>query len=243
MNKKMHYTLPAPGVDVAAPLIYMWEIADSSGQIVGRYIGKANGGEKRPRQHYRRNVEKLLRGEPYKKGKDYRRAHFALAQAVTAGHAISLHYLCNVAEDQNIFEVEMRYIREHGCNVRDGVGLNGPGNGSVPKASIPASSAAVSPHDVSGEHSTPDLEDFLEFVEDNYSGRFDVRAGSGRYSLWIGGERLIRAKQSGVRGNVRIKLVRAVDQKKAVEFSWDGTEKQLSGAIEEHLRRFGYESA
>lgn len=65
----MQYSVHDSGVDVTAPLIYMWEIHDLQAKLVGRYIGKANGGDKRPTQHYSRNVSKLHAGKPYKKGK------------------------------------------------------------------------------------------------------------------------------------------------------------------------------
>jgi hypothetical protein len=247
MNKKMSYALPPPGVDVKAPLIYMWEIADLNGQIIGRYVGKASGGEKRPRQHYSRNVDKLLRGLPYKKDRDYRLVHVALADAVDAGHPISLHYLCNVPDDQNIFAVEMDYIRQYGCHIRDGIGLNGPGAVSqrphtrvsqLPK--LPLSSR------LAAEANLSDLEDFVECIEHfvasveyRYRERFEVRAGTRRYSLWLGDKRLIRAEQSGPRGRVRIKLPRAGADSEAVEFGWEGGDEQLIEAIERQLHQHG----
>ena len=88
----MHYSVLDSGVELTAPLIYMWEIHDLQGKLVGRYIGKANGGDRRPTQHYPRNVSKLLEGKPYKKGKNYRRVHYGLSDAVSAGHRISLTY-------------------------------------------------------------------------------------------------------------------------------------------------------
>ena len=247
MDKKMSYALPQPGVDVKAPLIYMWEIANLDGQIIGRYVGKANGGEKRPRQHYSRNVDKLLKGLPYKKDRDYRRVHVALADAVDAGHSISLHYLCNVPDDQNIFAVEMDYIRQYGCQIRDGIGLNGPG----PVSQRPRTQASQLPEllpsaRLAAETNLPDLEDYVECmehfvarVEHRYVERFEVRAGSRRYSLWLGDQRLMRAEQSGPRGRVRIKLPRAGADNQAVEFVWDGRDEQLIEAIENRLRGHG----
>ena len=52
MTMKMQYIPPLPNVDVTAPLIYMWEIRNDDDEILGRYVGKANGGEKRPTMHY-----------------------------------------------------------------------------------------------------------------------------------------------------------------------------------------------
>jgi hypothetical protein len=78
----------------------MWEIHDDSGNLVGRYIGKAVGGDRRPRRHYARNVDKLMAGLSYRPGKNYRRVHYGLADAVKAGHRITLSYLCNVSEEE-----------------------------------------------------------------------------------------------------------------------------------------------
>jgi hypothetical protein len=236
MNTTMRYTLPPPGVDPKQPLIYMWEIADASGQVIGRYIGKANGGEKRPRQHYARNVEKLLGGKPYKNGKDYRRVHYALAQAVVQGHAISLQYLCNVPEDLNIFEVETRYIHEYGCNIRDGIGLNGPGKISRPDWPVMVSRPDDAHSSHAEEQTRVDLEDFLELVEDHYPRRFRIVAGAGRYSLWIGRTRILRARQSGPRGKIRIKLVPQSKGAEPVEFTWNGSEGEVLDAVERQLR-------
>lgn len=229
---KMVYTPPSPGVNVTEPLIYMWEIADSSGQVIGRYVGKANGGETRPRQHYSRNVEKLLAGRPYKKDKEYRRVHFALADAVKAKHNISLHYLCNVSDDENIFKVESQYIRKYNCNVRDGLGLNGPWTESE-RAMLrlrvkSGASAPALPDYPPIKQTLPDLEDFLEIVQDHYPGPFRITWGVHRYSLWLGNHRIIRAEQSGPRGKVRVKLAQSSIGKKAVKFGWDGSEIKLS---------------
>ncbi|GGE79233.1 hypothetical protein GCM10008020_25030 [Massilia psychrophila] len=47
-----------------------------------------------------------------------------------------------------------------------------------------------------------------------------MRAGTKRYSLWLGDQRLIRAEQSGPRGRVRIKLPRAGADNEAEEASY-----------------------
>jgi hypothetical protein len=244
MYMKMQYIPPLSDIDVTAPLIYMWEIRNSEDQIVGRYVGKANGGEKRPTQHYSRNVNKLLRGFPYKKGKSYRRVHVALAEAVKAGHQISLSYLCNVSNDQNIFEVEMRYIREYGCNKADGIGLNGPSKLIRAELPIFVSDAEPVQSHYSGMQESDstdqlDLEDFLEYIEDKYPNQFEVKSGAGRYSFWLGKERIFRAAQSGPRGKVKVKLgqtsLRGGNPK---VFDWDGTADQMKVEIENELASY-----
>lgn len=101
-------------VNPARPLIYKWEIHNIDGSLVGRYVGQSKGGAKRPDTQYRRNVENLLDGKPYRKGKPdgYRRVHRALAKAVKCGHRITLQFLCNVEQDQDINEIELRCIQE-----------------------------------------------------------------------------------------------------------------------------------
>ena len=234
----MKYIPPSPGVDVNAPLIYMWEIRDASGAVTGRYIGKANGGEHRPTTHYPRNVDKLLRGLPYKKGKDYRRVHYSLANAVLSGHAISLSYLCNVPEDQDIFAVEMHYIRQYRCNADDGVGLNGPRKGQFSTvAEIHARPTVATPP--STEIDPPDLADFIAYVKLAYPGQFEARAGADRYSLWIDGTRILRARQQSPTGKVWIKLVQSTRKKKVnIEMAWDGSDEQLAQVIDGELALF-----
>lgn len=97
------------------PLIYMWEIHDGDGALLGRYVGKAKNGAKRPRTHYSRNVANILLGERYRKGNPdgYRRIHHALAEAQRQGHSITLQYLCNVMPGENINIIEQRKILEH----------------------------------------------------------------------------------------------------------------------------------
>jgi hypothetical protein len=240
MHKKMEYTRPAPGVDVNAPLIYMWEVKDGSDAVIGRYIGKANGGERRPTRHYTRNVNKLLRGQAYKKGKNYRRVHYALADAVNAGHSITLSYLCNVPSDQDIFKVETRYIREYGCDKDDGIGLNGRWPG--PPRQVVLADTLVPAHEATHPRYKQDdsvtLEDFLECVEAN-PGAFTVKSTPHRYTLWIGDDRILRAKQRGRDGKVRIKLVQTEHRlKKHSEFTWDGSDEQIAAALDSEFRLF-----
>ena len=113
----MQFTVAGHTIDPAAPLIYMWEIHDQHGGLVGRYIGKAQAGARRPTKHYERNVNNILGGRPYRKGKPegYRRVHRALAQAHEAGHAIRLYFLCNVGQEEDINVVEQRWIKEKNC--------------------------------------------------------------------------------------------------------------------------------
>jgi len=234
----MNYLLVAGNVDPNAPLIYMWEIRDQAGQLTGRYIGKANGGDKRPTRHYRANVNRLLSGYPYRNGKSYRRVHVALANATGASHAITLSFLCNVPSGQNIFEVEARYIREYGCDADDGIGLNGRWKNAPPAMALPAAILSTQGGKTVQEAPT-DLEDFVEYVNENYSGRVRIESTPLRYTLHIGRIRILRAKVGGGRNRVYIKCVLSkkagLDQ---AEFAWDGTGKQLSDAIDRELRLF-----
>ena len=58
------YEFRQADIDPTTPLIYLWEIADSSGAVIYRYVGKASNGAGRPIEHYRRNVRRLLSGQP-----------------------------------------------------------------------------------------------------------------------------------------------------------------------------------
>ena len=100
-------------VEPSRPLIYLWEIIDASGAVCCRYVGKASGGARRPRAHYRRNVNKLLHGKPYRKGKPdaFRAIHRRMAQAVQLGELLRLSFICNVAEGEDINQLE-RYWQE-----------------------------------------------------------------------------------------------------------------------------------
>jgi hypothetical protein len=79
----MHFVVKDNGVNERQPLIYMWEIMNRTGELVGRYVGKAKAGAERPRTHYARNVANILSGKPYRKGnaQGYRRIHRVLAEA------------------------------------------------------------------------------------------------------------------------------------------------------------------
>ena len=237
----MQYVPPAPCVDVKAPLIYMWEIHDLSGQLLGRYIGKANGGEKRPTQHYPRNVNKLRQGRPYKNGKNYRRVHYAMADAVEAGHRISLTYLCNVSEVDDIFKVESQYIKEYGCNTDDGIGLNGRWRGTprevvgtrhVMRAHAGADVDKDQDADAEGAPLPIDLDDFLEYFEDKPQEALKIIVNGRSCSVWSDGNRILRAKQDRPGAKIWIKLVQNSWRTKTVELAWDGSDSQIDGALE-----------
>ncbi|MES2018712.1 MAG: hypothetical protein V4484_19655 [Pseudomonadota bacterium] len=252
----MTFTAPSPGlIDTGAPLIYMWEIYNGTGEVTGRYIGKANGGERRPTKHYSRNVHKLLRGKAYRSNQSFRRIHIALAWATYDSQEIRLSFLCNVANTENIFDVERVCIHTYGCDRDDGVGLNGPGKRmelppgallippggnlqSVIGKSRSSANTFASPGGAEDD-STSDLEDFFEFVELHYPGKFKIIPGARRYSLFIGTERILRAKQSGPAGAVKIKQAQSSrDMHGEVEFRWDGSDEQLRSTIESELRIF-----
>lgn len=227
----MKFTLTPSWIDTRAPLIYMWEIRDGSDQLVGRYIGKAIGGDTRPTKHYKRNVDRLRNGQPYRNGKNYRRVHVALAAAVEAGNRIVLSYLCNVPKERNIFEIENRYIREYRSNADDGIGLNGPCKGGLRLQVVRATASRASKAATPAPPELPDLEDFLEYVEAHYP-ELEARVGKGRCSVYIGKTRLLRAAQSGPRAKVKIKLVQSRGLFSGLEGDWDGTDGQLGAMID-----------
>jgi len=108
----MHFEVANGGIEQDSPLIYMWEIRTQSGDLVGRYVGKAKAGASRPLKHYRRNVQNLLASKPYRKSNPngYRRVHHALADAHRLGHTIVLSFLCKVDVAEDINEVERQCI-------------------------------------------------------------------------------------------------------------------------------------
>ncbi|WP_371767206.1 hypothetical protein [Massilia sp.] len=239
----MHYIVLNSDVDVAAPLIYMWEIHDLQGKLVGRYIGKANGGHKRPTQHYPRNVTKLCAGKPYKQGKNYRRVHYGLSDAVKAGHRISLTYLCNVSKDQDIFKIESHYIKKYGCDADDGIGLNGRWKGT-PREVVVAECAwsaqkqaerAVDERDTAyadAVSADTDLDDFLEFFDDKQRNALEIRVNGKSCSVWSEGKRILRAKQDSPGARIWIKLVQSSWRTETVKFAWDGSDSQIEMALD-----------
>lgn len=229
-------------IDLNAPLIYLWEIFNAAGDVVGRYVGKADGGDRRPMEHYKRNVIKLLDGRPYKKGKSYRRVHYGLAAAVQAEHNIVLSYLCNVPASQNIFEVESLYIETLGCTKKDGIGLNGPG--VRPYVALPASTDVVVEEYQSwssrqvDKPSTRDLDYIYHYVQEAYPElRPEAKDKERRISFFVAGQdskqRIIRFAQSGPRGRVKIKLAQSWREDRSIsEVLWDGTDDHIDVLID-----------
>ncbi|VVO21805.1 hypothetical protein [Pseudomonas fluorescens] len=103
------------GVDEKKPLLYLWQIEDAQGGVLYRYVGKANGGSKRPLTQYLRNVRNLQAGKPYRKGKPdaFREVHRKLADAAVRGYRLSLHLLENVAQIESIYDVESSAQRQY----------------------------------------------------------------------------------------------------------------------------------
>jgi hypothetical protein len=95
--------------------IYEWYIDD-----VGSYIGKYKK-IKRPRKEYKRNVQRILNGMPYRLSRPnrFRRIHRELEKAWRDGRKITLTILENVEND-----IE-RHIRERELIVERGI-LNDP---------------------------------------------------------------------------------------------------------------------
>ena len=123
----MNFDPPLQTVEFDQSLIYMWEIRDQSGTLLGRYVGKAKAGARRPLTHYKRNVENILAGKPYRKNnpEGYRRIHVALAEAHKHGHRISLSFLCNVQAPEKINEEERHWIAKQNSQGVEAWQLNG----------------------------------------------------------------------------------------------------------------------
>lgn len=115
--REMRFEVTGTPVDLHAPLIYMWEVADKKGEVIYRYIGKSNRGAKRPLQEYPRNIRNLLTGRPYRKGnpRGYRKVHCQLANAVYTGDRITLKFLCNIPHGMNGYVLERLMQRKYGC--------------------------------------------------------------------------------------------------------------------------------
>jgi hypothetical protein len=123
----MRYTVSPHLIEENLPLIYMWEIRDNAGTLIGRYVGKAKGGSKRPRKHYSKNVRNILDGKVYRKSKPnaFRRIHLALAEAERNDHSIVLYFLYNILVHENINEVEQSFISQQNCKGVEAWQLNG----------------------------------------------------------------------------------------------------------------------
>ncbi|ENO1697950.1 MULTISPECIES: hypothetical protein [Vibrio] len=123
----MNFDVISQGVNPDKALIYMWEIYDKTDVLVGRYVGKAKNGAKRPLKHYKRNVARLIAGKPYRKSNpnSYRVVHKALADAVDKNYVIKLYFLANISEGEDINQVEQALINQHDCKGSASWQLNG----------------------------------------------------------------------------------------------------------------------
>ncbi|HDV5405040.1 TPA: hypothetical protein RI771_003305 [Vibrio cholerae] len=123
----MNFDVIYQGVNPDKALIYMWEIYDKTDVLVGRYVGKAKNGAKRPLKHYKRNVARLIAGKPYRKSNpnSYRVVHKALADAVDKNYVIKLYFLANINEGEDINQVEQALINQHDCKGSESWQLNG----------------------------------------------------------------------------------------------------------------------
>ncbi|EIF8949704.1 hypothetical protein O1D80_003617 [Vibrio cholerae] len=123
----MNFDVISQGVNPDKALIYMWEIYDKTDVLVGRYVGKAKNGAKRPLKHYKRNVARLIAGKPYRKSNpnSYRVVHKALADAVDKNYVIKLYFLANISEGEDINQVEQALINQHDCKGSESWQLNG----------------------------------------------------------------------------------------------------------------------
>ncbi|AWB72103.1 hypothetical protein FG135_17890 [Vibrio cholerae] len=123
----MNFDVISQGVNPDKALIYMWEIYDKTDVLVGRYVGKAKNGARRPLKHYKRNVARLIAGKPYRKSNpnSYRVVHKALADAVDKNYVIKLYFLANINEGEDINQVEQALINQHDCKGSESWQLNG----------------------------------------------------------------------------------------------------------------------
>ena len=106
----MEFSFSADGVDEEAPLIYLW-LLDYPDGTQERYVGKAKGGSKRPKHHYRRNITRMRSGLPYRKGKPngWRRVHLEIDACLNAGGRLTLKLVAN-CDIQEINAKEAHYI-------------------------------------------------------------------------------------------------------------------------------------
>ncbi|WP_159837202.1 hypothetical protein [Burkholderia sp. 8Y] len=106
----------ADGVDISRELIYRWQIFDDSNALVGVYIGLARASQGPVRfNRYRNRVRGIQLGLPYSANpnRDYRKVHYALANALEVGARIVFTYLCNCGPDESLAALESRLIAEH----------------------------------------------------------------------------------------------------------------------------------
>ena len=104
-------------VDPSRPLIYLWEIRDSRGQLITCYVGKSSGGAARPRKTYANNIRRLRAGLGWHGGSmdGYRVIHWAMSDAMDKRHEVTLRLICNVSSDEDINVVERRERARLGC--------------------------------------------------------------------------------------------------------------------------------
>ena len=104
------------GVNPEAALIYRWEIFGPDSARLVCYVGKSKNGARRPLRDYKRNVLRLLAGQPYRKSKpdEFRAIHRLMANAVQQQQTLVLTLLKNIAPHEDINAEEQRLRREHG---------------------------------------------------------------------------------------------------------------------------------
>jgi hypothetical protein len=228
MASAMQYLIAADGVDTKAPLIYLWEIRNRSGEVVGRYVGKAENGHDRPRKDYKRNVDRLLRGLPYRRGKPdgYRPVHYALAAATRENHDIVVTYIRNVEAHENINAVEQHYIRHYDCVLGTGVGLNVVGSQRL-RSRLPCRTSAAPA--ASGPRSYT-LMQIREIVEKNVPELQPTLRSKG-VAFGIDGTRILRIEQCGPRAKVKIKFAISSRRGPEVDIQWNDTPEALTERI------------
>lgn len=119
------------GVDPSLRLLYFWEIRNVSGEVVGRYVGKA-ADSRRPWGRYPRRVENILCGDTYG-----RSVHYALAASVSQGHRAKVTLLCNVPSEADIDAWEKHAIAALDCYGDRADQLNDTAGRQLPVAKVP----------------------------------------------------------------------------------------------------------
>jgi hypothetical protein len=240
MALAMQYAVASEGVDLKSPLIYMWEIRDHRGEVIGRYVGKAKGGDRRPRRHYKRNVDKLLQGLPYRRGNPdgYRRVHRALADATRAAHNIVVTYVRNVACHENIDTVEQHYINHYNCLAADGIGLNDSGRRQHRSITFSVTAPTAAPSDTPQATGSHTLSGTKALIEKHFSVLQPTPRSRG-WAFSIGDTRVLRIEQSGPKAKIRVKFAlssRAPNP--SVDILWTDSEETLVGRIEQEIKLY-----
>jgi len=100
------------GVDPLSPLLYKIAIG---GTVC--YIGCANSA-RRPKSAYRRNLQRMINGRPYRKGnpEGFRVVHKRLLEATYSGETIVIELIRNVPRESKFSEerVEIQMHRNNG---------------------------------------------------------------------------------------------------------------------------------